>query len=248
VDLQSGRADSARRRADTLTAHPSPTVDGLLLAANTYARLNDLQRTEATLRRAMDMDPVRAEPYTALAEVYLRQGRAEDALREFRALAEQQPTSVAAHTMAGIILQQLNRTQDAKESYRKTLAVDANAAIAANNLAWLMGEANENLDEALQFAQTAKSRLPGSAEVADTLGWLYFKKGLAARAVEELRLAVERTPGNASFKYHLGLAYAKNGDLRLARETLEAALKLDPKAPEAAEARKTIAHLITLGS
>ena len=49
---------------------------------------------------------------------------------------------------------------EAKVRYQDVLHRDPNAAIAANNLAWLMAQNDENIDLALQFAQTAKTKLP----------------------------------------------------------------------------------------
>ena len=39
----------------------------------------------------------------------------------------------------------------------------------------------------LQLAQTAKAQLPNRHEVDDTLGWIYYKKGLSSMAVETLK-------------------------------------------------------------
>ena len=52
--------------------------------------------------------------------------------------------------------------------------------VAANNLAWMFAETGENLDMALQLAQAATRRVPEQPEIQDTLGWIYYKKGLAA--------------------------------------------------------------------
>jgi len=127
-------------------------------------------------------------------------------------------------------------------------AVDRDAAVAANNLAWMYAEDDERLDEALQLAQAAKARLPNEPEIANTLGYVYFRKGMFGPAVTALKEAVDKRPDAAAFRYHLGFAYAKNGDNGLARKTLELALKLDSNAREAAEARAVLAELATLGS
>ena len=58
--------------------------------------------------------------------------------------------------------------------------------MAANNLAWIDATSNGNLDVALQLAQTAKAQLPNRHEVDDTLGWIYYKKGLSSMAIESL--------------------------------------------------------------
>ena len=245
IDLASGRTAAARQRVDRILANDRPTIDALILAASTYRRLNDLPQVERVLRQAIQVDPARIEPYGMLGQLYVEQRRMDQALREFQELAQRQPTSVGAHTLIGALFHQQNRRAEAKAAYRKTLAIDRTAPVAANNLAWMMMEDSENIDEALQLAQAAKSRLPDSGDVADTLGWLYFKKGLAARAIEELKPAVERNPANAGYRYHLGFVYAESGYLALAQETLQAAVKLNPKAPEAAEAQKVLARLAT---
>jgi Flp pilus assembly protein TadD len=173
----------------------------------------------------------------------VQQRRADQALREFQAVAERQPNSVGAHTLVGALLHQQNRRAEAKAAYRKTLSLDRTAPVAANNLAWMMMEDGENLDEALQLAQAAKSRLPNSSDVGDTLGWLYFKKGLPARALDELKPAVEKNPENAGYQYHLGLVYAEMGFFSLAEKALRTAVTLNPNAPEATEAHQVLARL-----
>src|SRR5688572_2096905 len=245
VDFAAGRTASARDRADKIVENPSATVVGLILAAKAYQRLNNPERVEQVLRRAMQTDPSRSEPYVMLGQLYIQQRRIDQALREFQEVAQRQPTSVGAHTLVGALLHQQNRRGEAKAAYRKTLSIDRTAPVAANNLAWMMMEDNENIDEALQLAQAAKGRLPDSTDVADTLGWLYFKKGLSSRAIDELKPAVEKDPGNAGYRYHLGFVYAESGYFRQAQETLRAAVKLNPKAPEAAEAQKVLARLAT---
>ena len=55
-------------------------------------------------------------------------------------------------------------------------------------------------------------RTPRRAEVADTLGWIYHRKGLNSLAIAELEEAISREPGNAIFHYHAGVVYAAGGN------------------------------------
>jgi Flp pilus assembly protein TadD len=114
---------------------------------------------------------------------------------------------------------------NAKAGYESALALDPKAPVAANNLAQMYADRNENLDVALQLAQTAKAGLPASHEVDDTLGWLYYKKGQATLAIGTLRSAVAAQPDNPIYLYHLGAAYALNNDRTNAKPALEKALK-----------------------
>jgi Flp pilus assembly protein TadD len=140
------------------------------------------------------------------------------------------------------------KRDEARQQYQQALAIDSSAPVAANNLAYLHAEQGENLDEALQLAQTARQALPESPDVADTLGWVYVKRGLPASALAPLREAAGREPTNAEFQYHLGHAYMKNGDFRQAREAFEAGLKLNPRSPSATEAQVALKQLVTMGA
>jgi Flp pilus assembly protein TadD len=100
-----------------------------------------------------------------------------------------------------------------------------------------------NLDVALQLAQMAKRKLPDSAEVNDTLGFIYYKKNLPALAIAPLQLSVQKDPNNPTFHYHLALAYSTNGQTQLATASLEKAITLRPEFPEVAQARSLLATL-----
>jgi tetratricopeptide (TPR) repeat protein len=145
--------------------------------------------------------------------------------------------------MVGTLLQLQGKLDEAKVQYEKVLGLDNRAAAASNNLAQLYVDRNENLDVALQLAQTAKAGMPASHEVDDTLGWIYYKKGAAPLAITSLKQAVAAAPANAVYLYHLGAAYALNKDKVNARQTLEKALKLQPGFPGADDARKILDSL-----
>jgi Tfp pilus assembly protein PilF len=132
---------------------------------------------------------------------------------------------------------------DAKSRYQRALAIDSRAAVAANNLAWLYADGSENLDIALQLAQAAMAQLPDNPDVNDTLGWVYYRKGMASLAVAPLEQSVRTNAGNPLYRFHLGLAYLAAGDKKRARTALEQALTLKPDFEGASEARKTLASL-----
>jgi Flp pilus assembly protein TadD len=145
--------------------------------------------------------------------------------------------------MAAIILHMQDKPEEARSRYEKVLEVDPQAAVAANNLAWLYAEGGHNLDVALQLAQTAKAKLPDHPDVNDTLGWIYYKKELATLAIKPLQESIAAAPTNSTYHYHLGLAYAKAGDISNARRSFDRALKHGPPADSASEIRSALAAL-----
>jgi len=100
-----------------------------------------------------------------------------------------------------------------------------------------------SVDEALMLAQKAKEKLPQDPSVMDTLGWVYYKRGLYDSAIAEFVDSIEKLPNNASVHYHLGLAYYKKEDYESAREHLSQALKLDEAFDGAEMARKILMDL-----
>jgi tetratricopeptide (TPR) repeat protein len=176
--------------------------------------------------------------------MYLHEKRLDQALAEFDQLASQDPRSVAAHTVAAVILQLQNKPDEARKRYEKVLELNPQAAVAANNLAWMYAESDQSLDTALRLAQTARSQLPDQPDVNDTLGWIYTKKGLPELAIPVLLASIEKDPNNAAYHFHLGVAYSKRGNREKARTSLERAIKLGGDSAEGRDAKRLLAALM----
>jgi tetratricopeptide (TPR) repeat protein len=211
-----------------------------MLAARTYAALGDLKTSEEMLRRVLAVDPSYLAAYGALGQLYARQGRLDSALTEFEALAARESKPVSALTLAGMILEAQRKTAAAQERFERVMQIDPSAPVAANNLAWIYAQSNGNLDQALELAQTAQRKLPDTAEVNDTLGFIYYKKGLVPQAVRALTAAVKNDGSNPEFHYHLGLALAKSGDKSGAAEHLTRALALNSNFASAGHANEML--------
>jgi Flp pilus assembly protein TadD len=97
---------------------------------------------------------------------------------------------------------------------------------ALNNLAWNYAEHGGNITTALAHARTAQTAEPNNPEVADTLGWIYFRTRDYSKAVDLLKESAEKIPDNPVIRYHLGLACYKKGDIQCAKEALQQALRL----------------------
>jgi tetratricopeptide (TPR) repeat protein len=113
--------------------------------------------------------------------------------------------------------------------------------MALNGLAYLLADQANQPDEALKFAQQAKELAPYDPYVDDTLGWVYYCKGLYPVAVKHLEAAVAREP-SARRKYHLAMSYFKSGDRPRGTALLNQALKMDSTLPEAATAQRMLAE------
>ena len=225
------------------------------LKALIYALEQNPQGAEAGFRKAIELDPNYVNAYSALGALFINTRQEERAIAEYKKITELRPDNPTAYTLIGMLEYARKNPDAAVENYRKALEKDQNAIIAANNLAWIYAiEGKGNIDEAVRLAQGVVQKSPNVAGFIDTLGWVYYKKGLYAAAVEQLQKAVsvDETAARASngnpsptYHFHLGMALKAKGDHQGARREIESAIKLGEKAnfPDAEEARKTLASL-----
>jgi tetratricopeptide (TPR) repeat protein len=243
LDIRSRDSAAVKKRIEEQLLVGTPGPDRLLLAARSYASINDLENAERVLRRTIETAPSLLPAYSMLGQLYLKQGKLDEARKEFDSLTERQSKPVGALTMAGTILQAQGNTALARQRFERAVAIDQQAAVAANNLAWIYAEAGENLEQAVRLAVTASQSMPEVAEVLDTLGWVYYKNNLPALAVPPLVRAVEKNPDNPSYSYHLGLAYEQAGDATRSRQLLTKALSLKADFAGADEARRALTRV-----
>src|SRR5207244_3415491 len=113
---------------------------------------------------------------------------------EFESIVKRDPSDVGARTMVGWLLETEGRRDEARKAYEAAVSNPSNAPIAANNLAFLYSQQGVNLDLALQLANAAKQRLPDDASVDDTIGWIYYQKDQAMRAVPRFEESLRKRP------------------------------------------------------
>ena len=208
-----------------------------------HLAVRDLPKAEAAYRRLLELDPNNIDAYSKLGSIYVSQNRLDEARMSFEEMARRPGAAVGAETMVGSILLLQKKSAEARTHFERAIQLNPRAAVAANNLAWDYATNGGNLDTALQLAQTAKAELPDNASVTDTLGWVYYQKGLAGLAVSTLKEAASQGASSPNIHYHLGLAYLKNGNKAEARSTLQHVLKLSPAFPAAEEVRRAMASI-----
>jgi tetratricopeptide (TPR) repeat protein len=145
--------------------------------------------------------------------------------------------------LLGTIYDMQKRFDLSEKHYRAALDINPQFAPAANNLAYLLSSREEDIDEALNFARIAKEKLPDDPSVMDTLGWIYYKKGLYGNAAREFSDSLEKLPENATVNYHLGAALFQKGEKPRAKTYLEKALALDKDFDGADDARRMLSEI-----
>ncbi len=95
--------------------------------------------------------------------------------------------------------------------FLKAIALNPGNAEARNYLAYMWAERSIHLDEALDQIQKALHDEPDNPAYLDTLGWIYFMKGDAAKALAETTRAVKAVDNDPTINDHMGDIVAKLG-------------------------------------
>jgi len=247
--------DKAHARIDQAINGNPNSAPLHFLKAQIYGYQHDGQGSENELRKTLELDPNYVAAYSSLGALFINLHQEDRAIAEYQEILKRRPDNSAAYTMIGMLEDARKNYDVAADNYKKALERDPNAAIAANNLAWLYAVTGKgNLDEAVKLAQGVVQRNPNIAGFLDTLGWVYYQKKLYAAAAEQLQKAVtvdeaaakaQNASPSANYHYHLGMALKAKGDNQGAKRELEASVRLSEKAPFAdlEDAKK---HLATL--
>jgi tetratricopeptide (TPR) repeat protein len=248
IYLAQKQPDHAIARIRTQIA-ASPNNDAFydLLGSVLFSK-KDFPGAESALNQAVQLNKNNVDAYVKLGQTQTALGELDKALATYSAGAAANPNQAVFYIVSGGVYEKKHDLGNAKSAYETALQLQPNDPGASNNLAYVLLETNDSIDKALQLAQNARRGLPESPDVADTLGWALYQKGVYASAISMFQEAIKlgaksKIAENPTYHYHLGLAYAKADKPALARQHLEHVLKLDPNYSGAADIKKELAQL-----
>jgi tetratricopeptide (TPR) repeat protein len=208
----------------------------------------DLTSAIAAYKKALELNKNNIDAGLNLARLQAKTGALDDALATCKDGIQNNPKEFGFYMMMGSLYEKKNDLNNAQSSYQKALQVKPDDPLASNNLAYVLLETNSNPDLALRLAQTARRGNPELSNVADTLGWAFYQKGIYESAISMFQEAIKlgakyKEPENATYHYHLGLAYAHAAQPSLAKQHLERVLKINPNYSDADDVKKQLAQL-----
>jgi tetratricopeptide (TPR) repeat protein len=177
---------------------------------------------------ALASDPNLTPAAINLAEIDRREHRNNAARKDLQALLAQHPGNLPAFLLLASVDGDLRDRTGEIAAYRSALAIDSSNEYALNNLAYAL--AIQDPDAALPLGERAVAIAPANAAAQDTLGGIYYRKGMYSAAIAHLKEAVERDP-NPHREFHLAMSYMKDGHADSGKELLRNALKQDPSLP-----------------
>jgi tetratricopeptide (TPR) repeat protein len=225
-----------------------PSVPELqLLLAKIYIEQKDYTNAEATLLKTIQLAPDLRASYLILAQLYVASNKTQQALDKLNAFVAR-TNDASAFMQIGLIQDSLTNYSAARDAYEKVLAINPGVAsslneIALNNLAYLYSQHLNQLDRAAQLAEQALRWYPTNSSVADTLGWICYRKGDYSRALPLITQAAAAAPNEPEIQCHLGMVYYALGQEAPARLAFQRALEGGKDFPGKNEARRSLAIL-----
>ena len=116
------------------------------------------QRAEgiSALQTAMQVAPSNPESYVLLADVLSNENKNDQASQLLASAAQKPGMDAELLIRMGMIYERLQRWNDARDSYERSLQNDASNAIAKNNLASVLADHGGDLNVALTLAQQSQ--------------------------------------------------------------------------------------------
>ena len=199
----------------------------------------DRVEARAAYTAAKAAEPGQIGADLALAQMDLSEGKVDAARQTLTAVLAAHPKNIGGRLLLAMLEDNVGNYPASVEHYRKVIEAEPNHVIALNNLAYRLATEDALIDEALKLAQQAKELAPDSPAIDDTIGWVFYRKGIYRTAVTHLESAVAKGKDPAA-KYHLAMAYLKSGDRERGKQALDAALKFNPNLAEARAAQQVL--------
>lgn len=187
----------------------------------------DLRKAAGYYQRAIDLEPRFSDAYLALAALKARHESKQKALVVLQEMTTRNTNDANGFFQLASLQTELGNYSAARDAYEQSLALAPTNFIILNNLAYIYSERVPDLDKALNYASEARRLARGQPSVADTLGWIHFRRGEYQQALPLLQesyagLRANNTP-SSEVEYHLGMALYMLGDEDQALARLQAA-------------------------
>ncbi|HMF96610.1 MAG TPA: tetratricopeptide repeat protein [Vicinamibacterales bacterium] len=163
---------------------PKSPADGAILGEDfrRKAHAEDL----AAYTRLLQGDPANPLRHDAVAQLYLDEGKLDEAIAEFRRSLQLNGESATTHYNLGYALSARGRREEAMAELSEALRLDPDYSLAHNNLGALL-EVTGRMDEAQAHFERAVALRPDNIEARSNLAQLLSNHGRAAAAAEQFR-------------------------------------------------------------
>ena len=243
LDLAEKQYTAALQLVQQLIIHDPDRAALQLLLGTTLAAQGQTNQAESVFSKAIELQPDSQAAYLLLAQLFIQTGQNQNALQNLQIALGKDPNDIAAVVLKAEIYNAEGDYQDAREAYEKLLAITPDNGMALNNLACIYADNLNQLDKAYPLARRARDLSPSDPSIADTLGWILYRRGEYTPALVLLRESARKLDSVPEAQFHLGMAcYMADFELG-AKANFQRALQLNGDFPEKDDCRQRLAIL-----
>jgi tetratricopeptide (TPR) repeat protein len=184
-----------------------------------------------------------AQRFVELMDLYESPEKRLEAEAKVLQWLKEKPDYLPVQMVAGLIHEQRNRVQEAKQAYEKIIAENPQFAPAQKQLAGVYTDQLGDQQKALGLAKKAREVLTDDAELAKTLGKIAYRQGDFPSAITFLEESSSKRGEDAEVFYFLGMAQYQKKAKEESKTALDRAMALSPNAAFAPEVKKILAEL-----
>lgn len=214
-------------------AEPRAPRDCYLKLAFLLARKNDFAGAIAVLDRAEENFPDDFLIESVKGYIYLNARQAVAASEAFSRAAKKADEKNGTlsrffHLNYGAACDQAGDKAKAEEIFEKGIALYPEAHEILNYIAYMWAEQNRNLDKALEYVQRALKHDKDNGAYIDTLGWIYYRKGMFEEALDAITRANNIIENDPTITEHCGDIWMALGNHKKAVQYWRKSIKLNP--------------------
>jgi tetratricopeptide (TPR) repeat protein len=206
--------DAYSKRVDVLPNDAGAHQD----LGDMYLRLGRHAEALAEFSVVLLLNPKRADPYAAMAQIYLRDGQYSDSVAMARRAIERDPTNRQARYTLATSLVRLGKTDEGSQELEVYQRLQGEATAARSRQFQLDGfrreasamTVNGNYQKAVELLRKALELEPNSVSSHLDLGVALLEAGHPAEAVDEFKSA-EALHAHFGVHRYLAEAYARSG-------------------------------------
>jgi Flp pilus assembly protein TadD len=184
---------------------PNPRLENNV--GNVCFKLGDFSEARRHYERALELNKGYIIARVNLAVLSLHYEKKKEASQVFREILSSYEDDADLHNGLGVCALREDKVKEGVDHFRKAIDIQGESAPLYNNLAFAYAEANEYLNESLKMAREALKAEPKNPVFLDTLGWVYFKRGVFEQAIDTLREALDLAPKSEKIRSHLVTVY-----------------------------------------
>lgn len=181
----------------------------------------------AVLEKLIKDKPMQMQSYLALASFYENIENYEKAEALLIKAENKFTDNTSILFNLAIIFDKQNKKNQMFDYMKKVIAKDSNHAQALNYVAYSLMDMNKDMDRAEELALKAYSIDSEDPYIADTVGWLYYKKGEYTKSLVYLTKAYKMVPNVGIIVDHLADVYMKLNKVSKAITLYKKALTLE---------------------